>query len=123
MNYRLKINYDTGDSFGSYPGQEETLELVNSSLEVAKRNAERIQAHARMYEALNGYRMKEKTLKDFQNEDWFVKNTDASSPQYSVILKTDEGKDLQIWASWCGYFETFNFVEVVADVDDMKFYK
>ncbi len=39
---------------------------------------------------------------------------DSSNAQNCIILYTDEGKPYQIWAPWCGYFETLYSVEIVA---------
>lgn len=66
-------------------------------------------------------------------DNWFaIDETDVEkikkNPEYSVkqhideieaknclILYTDEGKKFQLWAPWCGHFETLHHVEIIED--------
>lgn len=122
--YKIKYNYDTGDSFNQYPNQEEVLELEWTNLDVAKANLNRIEKHYEMYRALNSYssyrKSREEIIKQYENEDWFT--ADKHNLDYCITLYTDEGKPWQIFAPWCGYFEKLNYCEIVQDESDMKFY-
>lgn len=75
--YRIKYNYDTGDSFQRFYGQEGHLELGWNSLNMAKENLKRIQEHYKMYQELENRWSRIKTnqeiLSDYKEKDWFVK--------------------------------------------------
>jgi hypothetical protein len=112
MGYQIKAYYQTGDSFGS-ENTYTVLELINKDIDVAKANLKRIAEHYEMYKQFNSYsRHREKTKKDYKNFDWFV---DEDMFEYSVILKTDSGNNLQIHCDWCGYFEKLHSIELVND--------
>ena len=112
MKYRIKYTYDTGDSFHNEYGLVGYLELEWENLEVAKANLVRIEEHYKQYEALNrNYTNKQR--KDIVGEnkykDWYV---ESNYGDFMLKLKTDEGKDWQISAPWCGYFESLKYIEV-----------
>lgn len=124
MKYSIRYNYDTGDSFTSHTGLEDTLEVTWENLEVAKANLKRIEEHYKMYKILNGYdwdktKKSEAIVEESKDKDWFVKG-DKWSYEYCIILYTDEGKPWQLHAPWCGYFESLNSVEIEADQSDLK---
>lgn len=113
MKYKIKINYDTGDSFNSYQGEESELELEWDNMDVAKQNLQRIKAHYQL--CLNtdnlSDRKKYKELVDAaKEEDWF---TDETTFKYTIKLKTDTGNDWQIHTFWCGYFERLNYAMII----------
>lgn len=74
--YRIKYNYDTGDSFNNEYGCEGYLELEWNNLEVAKANLQRIQEHYTQYKEIE-YSFKKKNnqelLQENEGKDWFVK--------------------------------------------------
>lgn len=119
--YKIKINYDTGDSNSQSPNQETILETEWSNLDIAKENLKRIQEH---YKYASGKAWPWSTSKHIidsynqscQSKDWFVKEY----PTVSLILKMDNGKDWQIMAFWCGYFEKLNFIEIISEDPDMR---
>lgn len=75
--YTIKYNYDTGDSFNSYPNQEGELEISWSTIEKAKENLKRLEEHYKQYQEINTYYNRQKDaqqiLKDNSDKDWFVK--------------------------------------------------
>lgn len=117
MKYKIKYNYNTGDSFHNEEGLESYLELEWEKIEVAEANLLRIKEHYEQYTALNRLNYdRSKTVNDIigynkANKDWFV-HSDKMTFEHQIILYTDDGKPWQIWAPWCGYFESLNFVEV-----------
>lgn len=118
MTYKIKINYDTGDSFKSEPNQEHVLELSWGSLDNAKANLKRIEQHYKLYQDLNSY-FNRKTDKDikgqYSREDWYVsQNTNL------IKLYSDDGRAFQMWPVWIGYFEKLNFAEIITEDNDMK---
>lgn len=76
--YKLKYNYDTGNSFNTDYGLEEYLELEHNNLDIAKENLKRIELHYIQYKELNNISWSSKmTVEDIleknKNEPWFVK--------------------------------------------------
>ena len=45
---------------------------------------------------------------------------DVHTAENQIILYTDDGKPWQFFAPWCGYFETLQSAEIIADDTDMK---
>lgn len=128
MKYKIKYDYQTGDSFGS---SDETgfLELTWTNLDVAKANLNRIKEHYDQYKLLESYikRAEPQTvLSENSSKDWFVsegKKKDQFDEYYSthcLILYTDDGKQFQLHAPWCGYFEGLHSAEIIVDPSDMK---
>lgn len=120
MKYRIKYNYDTGDTFSTDEGIERYLELEWDNIEIATANLKRIEEHYEQYKRLNSY-SNGKTYKDIfgenQHKDWYVNEY----PEYSLKLYTDEGTPWQLWAPWCGYFETLNFAEVEEQKNPLRY--
>ena len=119
MKYKIKYNYNTGDSFHTEEGIESELDLEWDNIDVAKANIKRIEEHYKQYKRANTY--SNKRDKDVYGEnrqkDWFV----TDYPLYCLYLYTDDGKPWQVYAPWCGYFESLNFVEIIVNNDDMKY--
>lgn len=116
MAYRIKCFYETGSSFGRWD-EETTLELVNNDLAVAKDNLSRIAEHYKAHQAIENHSWHEERRKwtEFKDERWYS----DTYPQFTVILKTDNGNDLKLSVTeWCGYFERLHSAELVCD--DLK---
>lgn len=115
--YTININYDTGDSFNSYPNQEETIELEFKNLEIAKENLIAIKEHYKLYKSYeNSYSRKkdnEALENEYKDRYWKVSSNDPWADKYRINFKTDDGKIMQIYCFWCGYFENLNYAEVV----------
>jgi hypothetical protein len=76
MKYRIKYNYDTGDSFRQSPDNSDFLEMVWEDLEVAKQNLQRIKDHYSQYRDCNSYsarKNKAEILEANKDKDWFVR--------------------------------------------------
>ena len=146
--YRIKISYCTGNSFGSEDTWE-YLDLTWKNLDVAKENLKRIGEHYTMYTDLEGYRTNKYELFDKnKDKEWFVykpklfcissnnaivekdkKKVGDGNWEYRpddyyaghcLKLKADNGNTMQISAFWCGYFETLHEAEIEVNNDDMK---
>ncbi|MCW3110530.1 MAG: hypothetical protein JWQ09_5036 [Segetibacter sp.] len=123
MKYKIKYNYDTGNSFHTDNGLEEYLDLEHDDINIAKSNLKRIEEHYSQYKSLNGYsdrRNFSEVFKENEEKDWFVKNGSNYQKEYCFLLMTDKGKMLQMSAPWCGYFESLNSVEIEENNSDMK---
>lgn len=150
MIYKIKMDYSTGNSFGS----EDMIGYVDlewTNLNVAKENLQRINEHYKQYNDISVCRSKKELLALYdenRKKDWFVykprlisklngcaideneKNkigeenyeyiTNDYLAQNCIILKTDDGKDYQMSAFWCGYFEQLYSAEIEIDNSDMK---
>lgn len=115
--YKIRVDYNTGDSFHSEHNVEGWLEPTWTSLEIAKENLQRIKEHYEYYDKLNNnyeWRNKsDKEIKKFKKEIskkvWF-----APKYEFNLMLKTDEGKEFEFSASlYCGYFERLNSAEII----------
>jgi hypothetical protein len=148
--YRIKISYSTGNSFGS-EDTTDYLELTWENLDIAKENLQSIKEHYEMYRNIEGWGSK------LTKEQWFAKNIDKSwfvneqklysikpnrhiqendkvkvgdgnweyrsdvfIAQHCINLKADNGNNMQILAFWCGYFETLYSAEIEVNNDGMK---
>ncbi len=119
MKYKIKINYNTGDSFGSQNGLEDFLELSWEDIENAKKNLKRIEEHYKLYRSSNSYFSHDeynKLLNEFKGRDWMV-----ASEKSLIKLYSDNGEPWQIWPFWVGYFESLNYCEIISDNSDLKF--
>lgn len=126
--YKIKYNYDSGDSFSIQEGLEDYLEIEWKNIEIAKANLKRIEEHYKQYCELNSYnrfnsnsKSREQILYENRNKDWFVKDKSSDISECCIILYTDEGNSFQFWAPWCGYFERLNFVELKVKDYKIKF--
>lgn len=109
--YRIKYNYDTGDTFSTQEGCEDYLEGWNN-LDIAKENLKRIEEHYTYYRKINtGYHKDyNKIIKSMSNERWGVK--DNINVENCIMLLADNGVEYRIWCPWCGYFESLNYAEI-----------
>ena len=89
--YKIKYNYNTGDSFGHQDGLESYLDMTWKNVDVAKANLKRIEEHYKQYKELTGYSWdKDRThieiLDDNHTKDWFVQK------KILVVYKPGEEK-------------------------------
>ena len=106
MSYQIKIEYTTGDSFGSSE-EEELLEVEFNDIRLAEENLTRIKEHYDYFSEIDScYR---RSPKPPSKPSWF----DDDTCQYSIVLKTDTGDLLIISCFWMGYFESLELIEVV----------
>jgi hypothetical protein len=115
--YKIIVNYDSGGSFGTYPGQECECIYQWDNLDIAKENLKRIAEHNRAVQKLNGWRSYGRgSWDDYKNERWYCKH----SPQHGVVLLTDHNIEYDESCSWVGYFETMNHCQIVPNDDGMR---
>lgn len=102
--YTIKIDYETGDSFGS----EDCSSLLEASwnLEVAKENLKRIEEHYKTIKDRDNYvsiaSSKETDLmKKIKNERWYV---ERYFERYIKLLENDS-TEKEYRCFWTGYFE------------------
>lgn len=91
MEYRILIEYYTGNSFGSYKTSK-YLELTWKNLDVATQNLLAIKEH---------YEMQNANKNDYKDKDWYVEE----HPGYCIRFRSDDGDDWQISCFWIGHFE------------------
>jgi hypothetical protein len=114
MKYQIKIDYRTGDSFSS-EDTSDVLEEVWTNLDIAKQNLVRIKEHYVWYE--DRYDKPWKKGDRVEKPKWLTYE-DKHDAREIIMLLTDEGKEWQFWASWCGYFETLYGAEIILEEDD-----
>jgi len=133
MKYKIKISYQTGDSF-SNSDKESYLDLKWDNLEIAKENLKAIREHYSYYEELHNYystkpqRDRSVIIKEMRKKSWcadpiegFSEGANESTYELGMKLKADNGKYMQQSNFWCGYFETLYGAEIVAKDNNMEF--
>lgn len=140
--YRIKIDYSTGNSFGS-SDTSDYLELEWDELDIAKENLKAIKEH---YKFKN--KITQEICKYFENNFWFVKeyqlysisknqaieenkkhkypnDTEYRYDMYYVKqcinLKADNGNLMRISCFWIGYFENLIGAKIEIDESDLEF--
>jgi hypothetical protein len=88
--YKIKYNYNSGDSFGSYNGLESVLEIYWKNLENAKSNLKRIKEHYEQYKKIKSILSYneddlEKIINENKDKDWFF-----GKKTYKIIDKTNK---------------------------------
>lgn len=124
MNYKIKIEYITGNSFGSEMAYDE-VGYIWSTLELAQKALENIKKHYEYNESLNSYEFRKMTKEDekeynnsFSNEDWYSNDEfTITGNQYLKIPNYDGSEMVKIYAFWFGYFERLVKAEIVIDID------
>ncbi len=123
MKYIIKMEYITGDSFGSSE-MEGQVELSWENLEIAKENLQRIKEHYQYYrERRNSFRKSEIEVlqKEASTKPWFChednqKYISGTSSEYNIVLKLDDGTETNYYTGmWCGYFERLLAAEIIAE--------
>lgn len=121
MQYEIRYDYRTGNTFGSEDLMDQLLGEF-PTLEVAQRNLDRIKEHYEFYEKIDetkSGRFSDKSWKELQKEvesleekrskkDWYYKDY----PNGYINLEVEDGKFEKYSIRWCGYFETLYAVRV-----------
>lgn len=133
-NYKIQINYTTGDSFGS-EDRSSDVEMQWNKLEVAQENLKRIEEHYEFYRKQDSWGRR--TLSADEREQlkqeaintaaWAVvpdekldKHMNEHRLIYCVKLKEDDGVERSISCFWTGYFESLNSAEIVTNEKKFK---
>jgi hypothetical protein len=105
--YQIEYDYKTGNSFGSHD-ETDILEITWINLAIAKRALARIKEHYLWYDGRNS-----SYGEDIPKPSWH-------DIEYDFCLKIplDNGKEVQISAPWCGYFETLYGAKIIKAIDD-----
>lgn len=113
MEYRIKIEYRTGNSFGS-SDESDYIELSWKDLDIAKENLQRINDHYKQYQELNSYSArKNRTTREIvlsnMDKDWFVYKPILVSKINGYAI--DEKDKIRIGEENCEYIPDSNFSE------------
>jgi hypothetical protein len=125
MSYKIKITYDTGDSFKTERDLEQYVEGEWESLEVATENLNRIKEHYEYYEAAKRYhfnsaqrRKAADIIDNAPNQKWYA--GDVQDYVYSLKLLTDDNTEYVQHAFWCGYFESLVGAEIEQELPKFR---
>ena len=128
--YKIKIVYDTGDSFHTERDVTEYLSITFEDKEKAKKAIKDIEEHYDLYVLIKqdtdiSEKQKERILRSSRNKTWFYTEDGKSSWedwwQYKIRLEEDNGKIKDIHVFWTGYFETLVGAYIEESSDDMSF--
>jgi hypothetical protein len=121
--YTIKVNYNTGNSFGSHEEEKVLTDLDCESIEVVNDNLRRIKEHYEAYkEDRYNYKTK-KTQEDWFKCDWHPKEwlSHGDFP-HCVRLTADNGVEFNFYCDWLGYFERLNWCEVITTpIEGMRY--
>jgi hypothetical protein len=108
--YKIKYYYETGDSF-SIEDREDVLEFEWNDLKTAEECLRRIREHYEWYTS------KESAFfgKEKEKPKWHNVNTDLS-----INLPMDNGKEVEFWPPWIGYFEKLYEAEIILGGKGLK---
>jgi hypothetical protein len=104
--YQIKVEYETGDSFGR-SDEQEILRHSWSNLDIAKENLQRIKEH---YLWANNWQPERKAPS-------FLEDT-THYGRWDINLLNDERNEVRFGVSWVGYFETLYGASIIADEKD-----
>lgn len=117
--YKIKISYQTGNSFGS-EDTEVTLDYGWEDVNVVTQNLKRIKEHYELYkEMADEYHATFEEMKSkYGKKDWFVEDSRYTAEldfvaSHSLYLYLDDGSKFQYGCSWCGYFESLYSGEIL----------
>jgi hypothetical protein len=150
MVYKIKIDYQTGDSEHNYDTSD-LLEIEWEDINLAKVNLQRIKEHHEMYNRLHSWEYRKKNydiIKEYLNKEWFVNvprlfcissgnaidekdkarvcegnweyRPDLQDAELELKFVLDNGNEYRMMAFWIGYFETLRKASIVVDTSDME---
>lgn len=121
---KIKVYYTTGNSFGTYETSD-VLDFEWKNENVVKENIKAINEHDEfVHKCFKSYYTnkaeRDTYLLAAKNKSWFVEGEYMKQPlcEYSIKLKLDNGKMVQMQCPWIGYFETLQYAEGFVDIDD-----
>ncbi len=126
MNYKIKVVYQTGDTFRSHE-TEDVLDFSWSNIDIAKKNLKHINEHYKLYMMIDkdwnlGREEQNVKILEASKKPWFY-NKEKQYWKYQIGLEKDDGTIEFISTSWCGYFESLWSAEIIIEEDkdnDMK---
>lgn len=119
--FKIRINYTTGDTFGSTTDIE-TLDYDWNNIDIVKENVQAIKEHYQAYEEthdsyfyLHGGG---ENREWYKSKWWYRKPKDAGWMTADEVcpvlkLKLDSGETFNYTAPWIGYFESLGFIEII----------
>lgn len=116
MIYQIKYSYNTGDSFGHEDNLEAILPYKWENLDRAKESLARIRDHYKWFCDLDDCRKpktRDELMKEAATKPWFVEKY-----SFCLMLVDDKGEPFQCSSSWCGYFESLNWAEIITEPVD-----
>jgi len=140
MPYRIKVDYTTGDSGGTWPvtdyyvhpSYNEPLygkDVAWGNIEVAKENLKRIKAHYLWVESYESYEYRYGKAGALPIPDFVSSHFDLVLDSYGnrkyiknggrcIYLLMDDGSESRFDTNWIGYFEHLNGAFIVAEEED-----
>ena len=118
--FRININYDTGDSFRQFMGEEGLLEYDFNTPELAKEAIDRIKEHYEWYQSLHhnySWGPKPQPKPKWHNIGFNKSQVEEENMLNLNVWSGKENKVVEVifWPFWIGYFESLNYAEIVGD--------
>ena len=120
--YRIKITYDTGDSFHKETGLISYLGLTWEKKKLAQQAVKDIEDQYQCYMILNkecdaGEKELGTVKRHILKSNWYHELPSYITDYnfFGILLKNDDGKRVHQHVFWTGYFDTLVDVELVDD--------
>lgn len=118
--YKIKITFDTGDSFHRERDIEEYLDIVfsnkNKAIKAMKDIEDHYTAYVFLHEEYNvDEKDKDKMMKKIKKCDWFVNGKYEDAWVGSIALENDNGERIEENVFWTGYFESLCAIDIIED--------
>lgn len=117
MAFKIKIEYETGDSFSSHD-EIKIIDYVWKNLEIAKVNLVRIKEHYRWVCSYEGYQPEKLDAPEFMEKTYGEGGHILSEAMYHMPILDDNGNSFDLNCGWVGYFETLYGASIVAEEED-----
>lgn len=101
--FKIEIHYKTGSSFETHDATQ-ILEMTWGNINIVKENIDRIREYMKYYNKLEDYR---RYKENKPKPPTFVIHNKHFEETPLLLIKLDNGNEVQMWPFWCGYFETF----------------
>lgn len=116
--FKIKITYETGDSFHNET-REEYLQYEWERLDIVRLALQRIDEHYRWYKDKNKV-YKLSPYDEVERPEWHKKvmlpeGLRDEESHYLIILELDDRTEVQFSPFWIGYFESLLKAEIVLD--------
>ena len=113
MEYKIRVEYSTGDSFRTYKTHED-VDYDWKNEDIVKENAKAIIAHYKAYESVhNSWSNKKPDIENIKKQWWYNEPSfKGDTIDAGMLLKLDDGTTVKYCCDWCGFFETLHSVEV-----------
>lgn len=123
--YKIRYNYNTGDSYTTESGLVRDLEYEWTDLMVCQENILAIKEHYEFYKKIHYTAESHKKINELRKErrnKWWAVTDHTNHWREDCCIKLKSGfgdKMYELSCPWCGYFESLNSIEMIRKSYDL----